>query len=297
MEGSILRYLAFVNTVDCGSFTKAAAAMGYTQSSISKMIAELEEEWGLILLRRSRAGVRLTSDGSRMLPFARAAVESFRKAADEAARLRDVTAGVIRMGIISSAATQWLPEIIRRFQKDYPLVDFELIMGGYHDIEQWIFEGRVECGILRLPAAKDLDTIYMGQDELVAVLPQGHELASKELIAPEELNGQPFLLLTHAEKVDVSDFLEKYGISPRIRFTSWDDYSILAMAESGFGIAMLPELITKRIPYDVVIRKLTVHPGRMLGFAMKDRNTVSAAVKRFIQYLECGQERNEEPSR
>ena len=56
MENSLLKYLAFVKTVERGSFTRAAQELDYAQSSISKMVADLESEWNMTLLERSRKG-------------------------------------------------------------------------------------------------------------------------------------------------------------------------------------------------------------------------------------------------
>ena len=66
MENPLLKYLAFVKTVETGSFTRAAQALSYAQSSISKMVADLEQEWGMTLLERSKSGVCLTSAGAQV---------------------------------------------------------------------------------------------------------------------------------------------------------------------------------------------------------------------------------------
>ena len=70
MENHLLKYLAFVRTVDTGSFTRAADSLNYAQSSVSKMIGDLEREWGVALLERGRGGVCLTSVGDGILPLA-----------------------------------------------------------------------------------------------------------------------------------------------------------------------------------------------------------------------------------
>ena len=70
-ENPLLKYLAFVKTVETGSFTRAAQALSYAQSSSSKMVADLEQEWGMTLLERSKSGVCLTSAGAQVLPFLR----------------------------------------------------------------------------------------------------------------------------------------------------------------------------------------------------------------------------------
>ena len=67
MDGSIQKYMAFVKTVECGSFTKAAEQLSYSQSGISRMINDLEKEWKVVLLERSKSGVKLTSSGSYFL--------------------------------------------------------------------------------------------------------------------------------------------------------------------------------------------------------------------------------------
>jgi len=279
------KYQAFIKTVECGSFTRAAQALDYAQSSVSKMIADLETEWNLSLLERSRSGVELTSDGIAMLPYVRELLDSYGRLQEQAAELGGVQSGTIRIGTFSSVATHWMPNIIKAFQRDYPNIQYEMLLGDYGEIEKWIAEGRVECGFLRLPTREDFETISLEQDELVVVLPKDHPLAKKSIIAPKDLNGQPFLLLEHGGKTEVSEYLEKHHIHPDIRFTTWDDYAVMSMVEGGLGIGILPRLILRRIPYQVEIRGLIDSPFREIGLAMRGGKTVSAAVKRFVQYL------------
>ncbi len=285
MDGNIQKYQAFIRTVEYGSFTKAAETLGYTQSSVSKMIADLEQEWQVNLLERSRAGVQLTADGMAMLPYAENIVADYRKLQDEVANLNGLRQGVIRIGTFSSVATHWIPGIIQSFQKDYPGIQYELLLGDYDEIENWLAMGRIECGFLRLPTRKEFETIFLEKDELVAVLPPNHPLIRKEKLRPKDLNAQPFLLLEHGGKTEVSEFLEQNRIQPDIRFTTWDDYSILSMVESGLGIGILPRLILHRIPYAVEVRPFTKPAYREIALAIRNQKTASAAVKKFVQYL------------
>ena len=286
MDGSLQRYLAFVRTVECGSFTKAADSLGYAQSTVSKMIADLENELGLNLLERSRAGVQLTADGLALLPYARELLSGYQRIQEKASQLRGVATGLIRIGTFSSVATHWMPNIIRAFQRDYPSIEYELLLGDYSEIERWIAEGRVECGFLRLPTRSEFETVFLERDELMVVLPTDHPLAAKERIDPRDLNGEPFMLLEHGGKTEVSELLERYRVKPDIRFTSWDDYSILSMIESGFGIGILPRLILRRIPYQVEIRSLSVDAYREIGMALRGKGSSSVAVDRFMNYLQ-----------
>ena len=76
---NLQKYISFVKTAECGSFTKAAELLNYSQSSISRMINDLEREWKVALLERSVGGVKLTSDGMKLLPYAKSVVAEFEK--------------------------------------------------------------------------------------------------------------------------------------------------------------------------------------------------------------------------
>lgn len=285
MDMNILKYMAFIKTVEYGSFTKAAEILHYSQSGISRMIHDLEKEWNIRLLERSRAGVGLTSDGSRLLAHAKRLCEEYQKLQMEVDDLHGVQSGLIRIGTFSSVATHWLPNIIKRFQTDHPGIDYELLPGDYREIEAWIAEGRVDCGFLRLPTRPEFETISLAQDRLLAVLPEGHPLSGYEKVPVAALCDEPFMLLEKGANAEVSEIFERNGLTPRVRFTTWDDYAVMSMVEKGLGVSILPELILKRIPYHIVVKELDVPACREIGLALRERKTASLAVRRFLEYL------------
>lgn len=285
MDMNILKYMAFIRTVEYGSFTKAAEMLNYSQSGISRMIHDLEQEWKVVLLERSRAGVRLTSDGMKLLPHAKNLCDEYQKLQMEVDELNGLQSGLIRIGTFSSVATHWLPNIIREFQKDYPNIEYELLLGDYTEIEEWIADGRVDCGFLRLPTHSDFETIFLEQDNLMVILPEDHPLAGRERFPVAALCEDPFMLLEKGAKAEVSEIFERCNLTPNIRFTTWDDYAIMSMVESGLGISILPQLILKRIPYRIVAKELDVPAYRNIALALRDRKTASLAIKRFMEYL------------
>ena len=187
MDTNLQKYMAFLKTVEYGSFTKAAESLSYSQSGISRMISDLEKEWQVSLLERGRAGVRLTSDGLTILPHIQTVVRAYQDLQREVDELNGLQSGLIRIGTFSSVATHWLPNIIKAFQKDYPNIDYELLLGDYTEIENWILEGRVDCGFLLLPVHPELEIIPLAKDELLAVLPENHPLAGCERFPVEAL--------------------------------------------------------------------------------------------------------------
>ena len=285
MDMNIQKYLAFLKTLEYGSITKAAEILSYSQSGVSRMIQDIEKEWGLSLLERSRGGVRLTSDGMKLLPYIQSLCTEYEALQKQVQELKGMESGLIRIGTFSSAATHWLPNIIREFQKDYPNIEYELLLGDYTEIETWIQEGRVDCGFLRLPTLPEFDTIFLEQDDFLVILPENHPLTKKEKIFLSDLGKEPFLLLEKDKNTEISDFFRKHDFSPNVHFTLWDDYAILAMVESGMGISLLPRLILKRIPYRVAVRELDVPAYRDIALVLRNQKTAPLAVKRFLEYL------------
>ena len=285
MENPLLKYLAFVRTVETGSFTRAAQTLGYAQSSVSKMVADLEQDWGMMLLERSKTGVRLSSAGTQVMPFLRKVLQDHQLLEGQILQMNGIETGIVRIGTFASVAIHWLPNIFSALQADYPGIEYELLLGDYDEVERWIDEGRVDCGFLRLPTLAKFDTLLLKQDEYKVVLPLDHPLAQKDAIALEDLNDQPFLLLEHGGKTEVSNLLERSGVHPDIRFTTWEDFAIMAMAEKGLGIGILPELILQRLAYRIATRPLQEPYYRPIGLAVKKPAHLTPAARKFIEYL------------
>ena len=142
---------------------------------------------------------------------------------------------------------------IKEFQKDYPNIDYELLLGDYTEIEEWIHTGRVDLGFLRLPTLPEFETHFLEKDELMAIIPEGHCYADSDSFPVEALCDEPFMLLEKGAKAEISAIFERHNLTPKVHFTTWDDYAVMSMVESGLGISILPNLILKRIPYQISI--------------------------------------------
>ena len=285
MEANLQKYQAFVATVENGSFTKAAQALHYSQSGVSRMVSDLEHEWQVTLLERHKGGVRLSADGARILPYAKSLCEEYDKLLVAVDEVRGLHSGLIRIATFSSGASQWLPNIIKDFRAAYPNVAYEILLGDYTEIERWIMEGRVDCGFIPLPVHESLETVLLERDQMMAVLPADHPLAGAEAFPLEALEGEPFMVLEKGAGEEVDAILREQGVQPRVNFITWDDYAIMAMVEKGLGISILTEMIMRRCPYNVVALPLEKPVYRNIALAFRGKERSSLALQRFIEYL------------
>ena len=171
------KYAALLLAVEEGSLSAASRKLHYSQSSISRMIQSLESDWGFRLIDRTPRGVQPTQECRQLLPVLQALRRETENLANQIQALQRIEAGKVRIATFSSVATYWLPNMISAFHRDYPQVDFELLIEDYNEIERLVLSGQADLGFLLLPIASQLECTLLYQDPLLAVLPQDHPKA------------------------------------------------------------------------------------------------------------------------
>ena len=287
VDATIQKYQALVETVRAGSISAAARRLSYSQSGVSRMIADLERDWGISLLERGRKGVRLTADGQQVMPFVEAVCEDQRRLRERVAEVVGAQTGLIVIGTFSSVATHLIPPAIERFTREHPGIEYELRMGDYSEIESWVVDGLVDFGFLPYPPQEpreDLAREVVATDELMAVVPQGHELAAREAISLAGLAAEPFILLERGSDNEISPLFETAGLSLTVCLSTWDDYAIMSMVENGLGVSILPNLILTRCPYRIERRPLDPPVTRDLA-AVYRPGLLSTPARAFLDCL------------
>ena len=289
---SLKKYEAFVRTVELGSLTKAAQSLGSTQSRISHILSDLEAEYGFSLLRRSRGGIELTEAGRLVLPKMQEILSKEQALAECVDEIRNANAGTVRVGVFTSVAVHWLPGMIRSFQAEHPGAHLEMRNGDYHDVDQWLREGSVDLGFVTLPAPAGMRTIPLAEDPLVAILPRDHRLARLEQIPIEELGQDPFISLLQSSDHDIHRALDNAGVHPNIKFTTKDDYALLAMVEQGLGISIVPQLLIRGRGQNLAVRPLVPQASRTIALAIPEGEAlpvVNAFARTAVEWLKSNQ--------
>ncbi|MCH4569845.1 LysR family transcriptional regulator [Bacillus sp. ES1-5] len=279
------QYYAFIQVIESGSFTKAAEAIGYTQSAISQLVHSLEEELSTTLILRSRTGITLTPDGEEFLPYIKKIYHSHLELQEKKKEMRGLHSGLIRIGTFSSVACHWLPGLIKDFKEQYPAVRFELHQGDYTVISNWIKEGSVDFGFVNPEAVSKLTAISLQEDEMLAVLPTNHPLVSQKKVALKELTNEPYILLDEGEISEPLTVFNQHNFEPNIQYRVHDDYAIMSMIEQGLGISILPKLVLNRSQYNIVTKSISPPVVRTISLAYKDKRVLPIASRYFIDFI------------
>ena len=146
---------ALLTAVQCGSFGKATAQLGYTQSAMTHLVNKLEAELGCTLLSRSSHGVRLSEEGEHLLPY----IQDYLRASDalrqEAALQGESHNHVLRIGCFASIARARLPALLAKFRKLHPEIKIDVLVGGY-ELAAALEEERVQVLPLSEPLFRRL---------------------------------------------------------------------------------------------------------------------------------------------
>ena len=282
---SINKYKVFKKVVELGSLTKAAEALGFTQSGVSHLINSLEDEVGFLLLSRNRSGVKLTENGEMILKTVSEILKWHEHLEQQVAAIQGIELGTIHIGTFTSVSVNWLPGIIKDFQHDYPNILVNFIEGDYREIEDWIADGKIDCGFLSLPTRDAFDVIPLAKDQMLVLLPVDHPLSTKPVLRLTDIIDEPFIMQRKGGDDDINRVIEGTSFKPKIKYTVADDYAIMAMVEKGLGISILPELVLRGQQRKIRLIGLEEPKYRSLGIAVNSMKQVSPATKRFLDYV------------
>ena len=283
---SMQKYAALLKTVELGSFSLAAEQMGYTQPAISRMISDLEEQWNVELLRRSRGGLEASSVCLQLLPILRSIQADCEALEFTIAEIHGAHTGLVRVGIFTSVADMWIPSLMKSFRQQYPNIEFDLInMDSYAQIESSIRHGKVDCGFVRLPTADDLQVHFLMRDQLVAVLPPDHPLAEAPVFPVAQLEGAPFIKLREKVDFEVSHFLDSIPYTPKLCYEVSSDHTVLSMVECGLGITITHSLIASNPRYRVVCKPFDIGQHRDIAIATAKNVRLASTTKLFVDHV------------
>lgn len=282
---SIKKYTTFLKVVELGSLSKAATALGHTQSGITHILHSLEQDLGFCLMARSRAGITLTDEGKKVLPLIQDIVTANERLRHTVHQITHSGKNTIRIATFTSVAVNWLPDMIHEFQLLHHDCHFELVDGGYDEILAWLSAGKVDIGFVTIPNLLSCKCIPLYDDRLLAVLPVNHSLASLSTLPIKHFETEPVISLMEDTDLDTRTVLNASGVKPNIKFRTKDDYAMIAMVEKNLGICIVPELLLHGTNNRVKVMELEPPAKRTIGIALPSYESASEIVLNFADFI------------
>ncbi|MDE7260836.1 MAG: LysR family transcriptional regulator [Oscillospiraceae bacterium] len=281
------KWEAMLAAVELGSFTRAAARLGLTQSGLTHMMNALEKEAGLPLLVRDRSGVRLTAAGERLLPAIRDLLQASGRLESQIAAQAGRQNGSIRVAAYSSVCMHWLPTIVQQFRWAHPDVSVDIRMGSVEEIYRWLQEGSVDVSFASRQDRWKFDWVPLWDDPLLAILPPDYPAGDLERFPVAAFEGKEFLMPSLGFDLDILGVFEAQGVHPDIRSnTAVEDAAILSMVEHGLGVSILSQLVLEGRRHNVLALPLDPAACRHMGAAVRPEGEAPPLVRELIEYAQ-----------
>ena len=268
-----------------GTFARAAARLGYTQSAVSQQIAALERVLGAPVFDRPGGPrpVELTPLGELVLAHARDVLARVEVAADDIERFRAGAAGRIDIGTFQSVSTALLPAIVARLRVERPGVQIRLFENDNDDdLHGRLADGELDVSFLVGDIEDQFESRELLSDPFVLLAPVGELPAGKVKIA--SLGGRTFIGQQDNSCQRLNEAgLRAAGVEPDYVFRTNDNGAVAAMVRAGMGLAVLP-----RLCIDPGDDRLTTHeldpglPNRVISIGWRRGRTLPPAAMHFV---------------
>jgi LysR family transcriptional regulator for metE and metH len=239
-----VRHLRLVAAIaDAGSVTRAAERLNLTQSAESHQLRELEDRLQAPMFLRAGRRMVLAPAGRRLLETAQRVLPELGIAEDEVRRIGDEGAAALRLCAQCNTGYHWLPPLLKRFHRDYPKVDVQVLAEHTARPVQALYEGALDLALLTDPDPDPRLSIRpLFEDEYVVLVARSHRLAARRWIAPAELAPEHLILYspTRERGFTARRILEPARVAPaRMSYIQLTE-AILEMVKAGIGVTALP---------------------------------------------------------
>jgi len=268
------------------NITRAAERLRVSQPNITVAIKKLEAELGIQLFDRSQKQLSLTPEGAVFLNRIELALRNIQDAVLEVNDYKQLQKGTIKIGIPSMIGSYLFPKIFSSFQRRYSHLDIYLYEEGSMAIREQLERDELDFGIVIISgASQNLQLLPMSTNQILACVPEHHELASKESINIADMNDIDLIMLKEGSYLRhlVLQKLKSANITPNIVLESNQIETIKGLVASDVGLAYLLDFIAEDTPG---IKALPLEEPIFVdvGLAWKKDRYISKAAQSFIDF-------------
>lgn len=288
MELRVLNYFLAIAREE--NFTKAAQQLHVTQPTLSRQIADLEQELGVKLFVRSNHAIALTEDGMILKRRAQEILSLADKTKQDFLQKDEALSGVISIGSGEFRSTEYLAKIIAQFRKKYPKVTYEIYSGNAINIRDYIERGLLDIGLMSEPVdMRKYNFVNMPVKEQWGLfVPDDSPLSTKERIRPEDLKGLSIVTATgDFNQSRIGKWLGEYKEQVEIAASANLPYNEAVLAKENIGVMLS---INLNCTYEN-LRFIPLYPSlevaTVLGWKKEQvfSSTTTAFIDFAVQYL------------
>ena len=276
----------FLSVAENASFRKAADQTHRSMPAVSMQIKQLEEQVGVALFQRTTRKVSLTAEGEKLLISARKALAELEIGLLQIQHSIDLQHGRLSFACVPTVASTRLPLVLTTFAKKYPGIAVHVKELPNIELLDCVRRREVDFGIGPMPENRgELDFSPIFVDEYCAMLPKGYQDKGRADISLRELCTLPLLMLSDAStfRGHIDKALSANGLEAKSNYEFAHVNTLIAMAEAGLGVALLPRISIPRKTALKVVRVVNPALSRTISIATIRGHTLSPSAARLVE--------------
>ncbi|MFT6221290.1 MAG: DNA-binding transcriptional LysR family regulator [Candidatus Endobugula sp.] len=242
LRNATLRQLQiFMVAAEHESYARAAESLYLTQPAVSMQMKRLAEMAQIDLFVKSGRELKLTSAGKTLLPYVRQITQTIREAGEELDAIKGARHGQVKVGMVTT--TQYFsPRLTCEFNKQYPEIELDVVIANRRDIINKLEANEIDLAIMgRSPRRVSVIAERFFDHPYVIIAPKSHYLAKQQLINPNHLKGETFLVRENGSgtRLLLDNFFTEYNVNPPKLHEFTNNESIKQGVMAGMGLAII----------------------------------------------------------
>ncbi|MGO1310217.1 MAG: LysR family transcriptional regulator [Kluyvera intermedia] len=285
-----LRHIEIFHAImTAGNLTEAARMLNTSQPTVSRELARFEQVLGLKLFERSRGRLHPTVQGLRLFEEVQRSWYGLDRIVSAAESLREFRQGELSIVCLPVFSQSFLPSLLQPFLARYPQVNIQIVPQESPLLEEWLSAQRHDLGItetLHTPAGTERTPLLTLNE--VCVLPQGHPLAEKTVLTPQDFQGENYISLSRTDSYRqlLDTLFNEHQVKRRMVIETHSAASICAMVRAGVGISVVNPLTAMDYAGNgVVVRRFSVEVPFTVSLVRPLHRPGSALVDAFSTHL------------
>jgi len=243
--------------VATGTTTQAAEIMGLTQSAVSRLISQLEDDLGFALFDRHRGRLAITPEGQEFFNAAERILDEVDQIRDTADNIRTHGAGTIRIAAMPAIGTCMLPRPLQMLQLEHKRLNVVVHLKNRSELQHAVADRQYDIGLATLPIGEQGLTVEpLCRVRSVLIMPFGHRLADKQTVTAADLEGERFVSLSADTVVRyrTEELFTRLKIDRQLAVEAQSTILMGNLVELGLGVAVVHPFVADHFAGKVEIR-------------------------------------------
>lgn len=272
-----------------GTTTHAAETIGLTQSAVSRLITQLEDEVGLRLFDRRQGRLQITPEGQHFYAIAEKVLAGVDQISATARDIRTLQAGTLRIIAMPALGYGLLPDTIAKVRARYKQVKIAVDFGDRHALERGLANAEYDFGIATLPVDHELiEGEPLCGINAVCVLPAGHPLADRRVIRAADLDGSSFVSMESGAflRYRIDEMFGRLGVRRTLNVEAQSTIMVCSLVAKGLGVSIVHPFIAETFENQVLVRPFEPAIRFDYGLLFPAGQTRSQIATEFVKTLQ-----------